>query len=496
MGRRPNIVRETDRMNTSSHALPHPASFRDPSGFVLTVNGVFYRQVNRSYAAHYEELMRSGLYDTLTGKGLLLPHTETNENFTGSPDHYKTLLPQQLIRVSYAAEWSPEQLKDAALLTLTIQQTAMEYGMSLKDATPLNIQFDKGAPVFIDTLSFESYDPSRPWIAYRQFCECFLFPLYLHRYGRMGTACISATWPEGIPAAVTARLLPPGSRWNAGAWMHVFLQTHIRSDNPRRAAPANASQAPAPAGKAGPSIPAIPSFSKTKLTNLVRHLSHLVSRLNPERRASSAWSSYYSGTILGQTYLDGKLALFRQYLRGLDYSSALDLGCNDGLFSRILAEKDVPVLAVDADWVCIQRLYKSVRDRKPGNILPLCIDLANPTPASGFRNAERSSFTERARADLVLALALIHHLSLGKNIPLTLIAAWFSELVDRYLIAEFIPLSDPKAGELTARRTIPPAHYDQAAFEAAFSRYFRIGKKDPLPGSERTLYLLIKIDAG
>ena len=448
----------------------HPASFRDPAGFVFAVNGVFYRQVHRSYADQYDLLMRSGLYDALTGKGFLISHTEIAENLTQSPDRYKTLLPRQLRRISYAGEWSPEQLKDAALLTLDIQLIAMDHGMILKDATPLNIQFEQGSPLFLDTLSFEKYDPSRPWIAYRQFCECFLFPLFLQRYGQTGTDRIISAWPEGVPAAVTARLLPLKSRWNAGAWMHVFLQSHVRA---------------LPSSGTGNNQT---GFSKTKLGRLIEHLHNLVSRLVRPSANHSAWSNYYDETILGKEYLDNKEQLFREYIRDIEFDDALDLGCNDGWFSKILAEKGVPVLAVDSDWRCIDKLYRA---RIP-QILPLCIDLSNPTPASGFRNAERASFTDRGRADLVIALALVHHLALGKNIPFPLIAAYFSELTLRYLIIEFVPLADEKAQQLIARKETAPAGYAGASFESAFSRYFRIEKKDPIPGTARILYRLKK----
>ncbi len=457
----------------------HPASFRDPAGFVFTVDSVVYRQVNQAYAPQYDTLMKSGLYDRLISESLLLPHTEAPANSLTSGDltrrslsedkPYLTLLPRQLSRISYACEWCPEQLKDAALLTLRIQQLAMDHGMTLKDATPFNIQFDNGRPVFIDTLSFDLYDQAKPWIAYRQFCECFLFPLYLHRYTRTGTDKIATAWPDGIPANLTARLLPLRSRWNAGAWLHVFLQNQVGSRKPETAEPKL-------------------QFSKAKLSRVVDHLRSIISHPTPGPRNPSAWSNYYRETILGPTYLEAKTTLFRQYLPTIQYSNALDLGCNDGLFSKILAETGTPVIAVDSDWRCIDKLYCD----HPANILPLCIDLANPTPASGFRNAERASFTDRAASDLVIALALVHHLTLRHNIPLPLIADYFSQLVNKYLIIEFVPASDIKAQQLTARKTTQPVGYDVASFETAFSRHFRIEKKDRIPATERQLYLMKK----
>ena len=140
----------------------HPSSFRDPSGFIFEANGRLYRQVNRVYAEHYRLLMESGLYQALSNGKWLLPHVETNQNLTGSADFYTTILPQYIPFVSYPYEWCFEQLQDAALLTLQVTTMAMEHGMILKDATPYNVQFLAGNPVFIDTLSFEKYDNAKP----------------------------------------------------------------------------------------------------------------------------------------------------------------------------------------------------------------------------------------------------------------------------------------------------------------------------------------------
>jgi len=464
--------------------VQHPASFRDPSGFVFEADHVFYRQVHQSYASHYDLMMECGLYDALVKKGFLVPHTEIAENLTQSPFWYKTLLPRQIHRISYPAEWCPEQLKDAALLTLEIQETAMAHGMILKDATPFNIQFENGRPVFLDTLSFEKYNPALPWIAYRQFCECFLFPLYLHYYLRTGIDKITGAWPDGITATTTARLLPFKSRWNAGAWMHVFLQSRVHS-GPRIDSDPRLNSSPGSKGSQ-------PSFSATKLGHLVAHLKSLVGRLTIKVPTPTTWSNYYGGTIMGKDYLAAKEQLFRESLQAIEYKSALDLGANDGYFSRILAANGVPVLAVDSDWQCIDTLYKYARSHTISNILPLCVDISNPTPASGFRNAERASFTARAHADLVVALALIHHLALGRNIPLHLIAGYLNELTEKFLIIEFIPLSDEKARELVAHKNTQPFGYDQASFESCFSRYFMIEKREQVPGTDRILYRMKK----
>lgn len=450
---------------------PHPASYRDPSGFVFRYDGKWHRQVNNGYRGDYLQLTGSGLYDQLTAKGLLLPHTEIPENYTGSDDWFKTLLPEQLAFISLPDEWSPAQLKDAALCTLSITRISIEHDMILKDATPRNIQFPNGRPVLIDSLSFERYDPVRPWVAYRQFCECFLYPLFLHHYLGMGTHRIVSAWPEGIPAGITARMLPFRSRMRLGAWLHVFL-------------PATVSR------KVRPDAPA-PAFSKTRLLHVLSNLEDTVRRLgSPPSRDPGGWSGYYDKGILSKAYLQEKQRLFTALIDSIDVGSALDLGANDGHFSLLLAEKNIPVIAAEGDWRCVQTLYCGLRKEQP--VQALCVDIANPTPAAGFDHRERSSFSDRAVSDLVVALALIHHLVLGRNIPLPMVAGYLARLTRHWLIAEFVPLNDERSRQLIRNKSAYPTPYDQAAFEKQFSAWFTIERSTLIPGTERVLYLLKK----
>ena len=205
----------------------HPASYKDPSGFIFQASGKFYRQVNKIYAGHYDLLTSSGLSSFLQEKKLLLSHEEVTENILHSDDWYLTLLPEQVPFTSYPYEWCFEQLKDAALLTLEIVKLSIDKGMILKDATPYNVQFINGKAVFIDTLSFEKYDPSLPWIAYRQFCESFLFPLLLSHYHKTSIQPYLNSYPNGMPVNITAKLLPWKSRLNPGVSLHVFLQNKL-----------------------------------------------------------------------------------------------------------------------------------------------------------------------------------------------------------------------------------------------------------------------------
>jgi ribosomal protein L11 methylase PrmA len=452
--------------------LQHPASFKDPSGFVFRANDKFYRQVNQSYKSDYDLLITSGLYKQLTDKKLMVAHQEVNENLTGSADWYKTLIPDQLPFISYPYEWSFDELKDAALLTLRIMKIAVKHGMILKDATSFNVQFMEGKPIFIDTLSFEQYDPSKPWIAYRQFCECFLFPLLIEHYRQIDVNKLLSVYLEGIPAQTTAKLLPRKTKFKLNIWLHVFLQNSVSSNNK-------------------PSNRQI-SFSKEKLLRLLDSLESTIKPLRIKTSVQTTWNNYYDETILSKDYLEAKDKMFRDFVSDINTGRVMDVGCNDGYFSKILAEKNPNVIAVDFDSQCINRLYVAAKSNDIKNILTFCIDLTNPTPAVGFNHAERDSFATRAKADTVTALALIHHLVLSKNVPLQDVAKMLADLTKKYLVIEFVPLSDEKSQQLIANKTNYHKPYDQAAFEEHFGKYFTIEKHQVVPTTERILYRLKK----
>jgi len=201
----------------------HPASFRDPSGFLFTRNGILYRQVNRSYQEEFELFMSSGLYDALTGKGWLISHEEVDIRAEDKQNAFKILKPEKVETISYPYEWSFSELKDAALCTLAIQKRALNKGLSLKDASAYNIQFRDAKPVLIDSLSFEKYETGKPWVAYRQFCQHFLAPLALMALKDVHLSRMLGLYIDGVPLDLASRLLPWKSRLNFGLNTHIHL---------------------------------------------------------------------------------------------------------------------------------------------------------------------------------------------------------------------------------------------------------------------------------
>jgi hypothetical protein len=451
----------------------HPASYRDPDGFIFWHNKELYRQVNKSYAADYLLLLESGLYRRLTEKNWLVSHETINENFTGSEDWFVTLNPYRIPFVSYPYEWSFDMLRDAALLTLDINKEAMESGMILKDATPFNIQFHQGRAIFIDTLSFEIYEQRNPWKAYKQFCECFLFPLLLAAYTKTPWQKMLAVYPDGIPVETTAATLPFRSRGNLNVWLHVFLQANIRNRQNKISALGDQ--------KFG--------FSKTKMTTLLNGLYSFIAGLQYKQK--QVWDDYYAATILGDGYLQEKENIFKSFVEGLTIQTAIDIGTNDGHFAHIIAGKAQLVLAIDSTPNCINQLYLTQKEKGPKNILPLLVDIANPSAAIGFRNQERESFLSRVTADLVVALALTHHLHFSNNVGLHKQADLYSSLTRKFLIIEFISVDDEKVKIIVNREEGEMHRYDIGYFEEVFAVRFLIHRKHLLKNG-RALYLMEK----
>ena len=446
-----------------------PSSYRDADGFVFEADGKIYRFIRPSYFDDYRCLMESGLYTELTAAGRLISHEEIKNIWEVLPGEGIVLLPEQIPFISYPYEWSFDMWRDAALVTLKTAAASLEKEMILKDATPFNIQFYKGRPVFIDTLSFEKHEQGTAWIAYRQFCECFLAPLLLMHYGHRDMGKLFLAYPEGIPLEIIKSLLPRKAKWNIHVYMHIFLQEKTARKN-------------TVAQKAAQQFP------KKKLSLLLSGLEQFVAGLKPKINRSE-WDDYYTETVLGPEYLAAKEKAVMSFVNAADFKTVLDLGANDGLFSMLLKDKAAYIIAADADSNCINALYKSLRQKKIRNILPLVSALQMPAPQIGWANEERASFTQRAKADLLLMLALIHHLAISANLPLEKIALWLKE-AGHYIIIEFVPKSDDRVQLLLKNREDIFSEYSIERFRDIFSRHFDFLREEKIGDTERVLFLL------
>jgi hypothetical protein len=451
-----------------------PASFRDPAGFVWADGGAIYRHVGAGHREHYDAFMSSGLYDELVGAGLLVPHEETTGVTSPRPGAYKILKPEVVDFVSYPYEWSFSQLKDAALATLDIQKRAMERGMSLRDATAYNIQFHRGRPVLIDTLSFEVMPKGRPWIAYRQFCQHFLAPLALMAHVDVRFGSLSRTYIDGVPLDLASNLLPRRTRYSAGLQSNIHMQARVERRHQAAGAPPSVKHK---------------EMSDQAIKGIIWNLERTVRKLEWDM-PKTAWRDYYEEAgHYSDAAADHKKEIVSRFLDEAGGRSVWDLGGNVGVFSRVGAEKGRSVVCFDVDPGCVEANYRKVKQDGDTHVLPLLSDLRNPVPALGWANRERAAFAERGPADVAMALALIHHLAIGNNVPLDMVAEFFSELGNK-LIIEFVPKSDPMVQTLLANREDIFPDYDQAGFERAFGTYFELERSEPVKETDRVMYLL------
>lgn len=450
-------------------------SFRDPAGFVFRRDGVLLRQINELHREHWDRFVSSGLHDALVERGLLVAGEEASLGEAAAPGAYKVLRPEPIPFISYPYEWSFGQLKAAALATLEIQTLALDNGMSLRDASAYNIQWLRGKPVLIDSLSFETLREGEPWVAYRQFCQHFLAPLALVAYGDVRLQQLSRIHIDGIPLDLASQLLP--SRTRMKPWLMLHLHAHAKSQKK------HASDDPKASAKGR-------AFSMRAFRGIVESLASGVRGLDwdpPE----TVWTDYYSDAgSYTQEGTEHKKMLVSKLIDEAGPSTVWDLGGNVGTFARIASEKGIPTVCLEMDPGCVEHAYREgVVAAGDQNFLPLVQDLTNPSPRIGWENTERFSLADRGPADLAMALAVVHHLAIGNNVPLERVAGFFAELC-RTLIVEFVPKSDAKVKILlTSREDVFP-DYTSEGFERAFAERFTIERRESIASSERTLYLM------
>ena len=451
------------------------ASFRDPSGFIFSRQGVLYRQVNQRYQADYDRLMGSGLYEKLVQAKLLIPHTEVDEAPAEPALAYKVIQPERVDFISYPYEWSFSQLKDAALATLQVQKLALEAGMSLKDASAYNIQFHWGKPLLVDTLSFETYQEGKPWTAYRQFCQHFLAPLALIAHVDVRLSQLLRVYIDGVPLDLASHLLPRRTRLDFGLTTHLHWHAAAQQRYADRQPGSKSSAA---------------RVSRIAFQGLIDSLEGTVRKLH-WKPAGTEWGEYYTqdAAHYSSGALDHKAELVRGFIERVQPRRAWDLGANTGRFSRLASQGNIPTVAFDIDPAAVEQNYLETLHKKETHLLPLVMDLTNPSPGLGWGHQERQAMLERGPVDMVLALALIHHLAISNNVPLAQLRDFFAA-AGRWLVIEFVPKEDSQVKKLLAWREDIFTAYTLEDFESVFAERFTVHEKVAVKDTPRTLFLM------
>jgi ribosomal protein L11 methylase PrmA len=446
-------------------------SFRDPSGFVYARDGRLLRQVNKVFADEFDACTSSGLYDALPADRLLVAHERADLSLALTPEAHAVVEPERVPFIAYPYEWCFGELRDAALLTLDVQLRALERGFALRDSSAYNVQFVDGRPVFIDTLSFERYRDGEPWVAYKQFCEHFFVPLVLMARRDVRIGLTLREWIDDIPLDLGSKLLPRRS-WGD---MHALLHVHLHARAQRKYAESSVSTVTRGRG-----------LSKAQLVALVGSLRSAVARLS-WTPAGTQWADYVGATNYSDAAATAKATLVRAFLERAAPRTVWDLGANTGVYSRVARSVAPSVVSFDVDPAAVERNYRQVRAQNETGILPLLLDLTNPSPALGWAHRERTSLEERGPADAVMALALVHHLAIGNNAPLGHVAAYLARL-GRTLVIEFVAKTDSQVQRLLRNRPDIFPDYTRHGFETAFRPYFTIDECARVGDAERWLY--------
>ena len=454
-------------------AVRDPGSFRDPSGFVFRHAGVVYRQVNRSFAQEWDAASSAGILRRWQEAGRLVGHQLVDPGLAADPGQaHAVLCPDPVPFISYPYEWAFGQLKDAALLTLDLQEDAERSGFTLRDASAYNVQFVRGRPILIDSLSVERRTGDEPWAAYRQFCQHFVAPLALMARRDIRCGLMLRDHVDGIPLDLASTLLPGRTRLSTGLASHVHL--HARAQ--RRYA------------DAGRGTPRRAAMGATRRAALLDSLRRTIQGLHWSP-GGTEWADYDRQTSYTDEGTRAKEVVVEAMLRDAGGAVAWDLGANVGRFSAIAARLGRRVVAWDVDPAASERHYQRLKASGSDSVLPLVQDLVNPSPGLGWAGSERTSFLERSDADVVMALALVHHLAISNNVPLGWIAELFSRLAPAAIV-EFVPKGDPMVDLLLASRPDVFPDYTEDGFERAFAKHFRIVARTPIPDSTRVLYLV------
>ncbi len=453
-----------------------PGSYRDRNGCVFYRGNRIFRGLSKAALENWEALQRAPFFEANRKSGKIVdtwsvdPQKEglAEGSWAGIVEHARIPF------ISYPYEWPFGMLKDAALLHLDLMCQALACGMILRDSSPYNIQWNGVQPVFIDIPSFAPLRKGEPWVGYRQFCELFLYPLMLQAYKGADFRPWLRGRIDGIPAEDMRRLMSARDLLRPGVLLHVVAQGALQQRYSSKGV--NVKSQLATAG-----------FDKSLIKRNVNKLADLVAKLVPPP-IKTEWSDYDRTHSYDEKEFQRKLEFVRAAAATRRWRLVWDLGCNTGTFSRVAAEHADYVVAMDGDWMAIERFYQHEKAGAASRtILPLVVNLADASPNQGWRGAERKGLAERGRPELTLCLALIHHIVISANIPLADFIDWLASLGTAVVI-EFVGRDDEMVQILLANRDDQYDDYQPDIFRQLLAARFDIRAEQDLKSGKRRIY--------
>jgi len=443
------------------------------------VDGTVCRGLNRGAWEEWQALVQTSFFQRSLTDGRIV-ETEVADaagrSDAGPSAEWSGVLRHRAIPfVTYPYEWSFGMLQDAALLQLELLAAALDEGMTLKDASPFNLQWRGSRPVFIDVASFVRYRAGEPWTGYRQFCRLFLYPLLLQAHKQVPFQPWLRGRLDGIDADECRALMSFRDLFRPGVFTHVVLQSRLQQHYG-----SNGHNVKRDLKRAG--------FGRALIAANVAQLQKLVRALR-WAPGSSGWSEYVDQHNYDQSDRQAKEEFVERVLGERHRSLVWDLGCNIGRFSRIAEKYADYVVAADSDHASVERLYQSLKVSGSVKVMPLVLDVTDPSPDLGWRGLERRAMLGRGRPDLVLSLALVHHLVITSNIPLADIVEWFRELGGE-VVVEFPTRDDEMVKQLLRNKDQAYEDYRTEFFEACLANHFELCQRIVLPSGHRIIYHL------
>ena len=468
-------------LKSETLAEAQSGSFRDRLSRVYVSEDRVSRGLSQAAQLDWEKLKKSSFFKKFVDQGKLIPTAEIDLQSipAGSTGHswVAALSHQRLPFISYPYEWTFGMLQDAAILQLDLLEAALAEDLILKDSTPFNVQWRGTKPVFIDIGSFTAWKPGQIWVGYRQFCELFLYPLMLQAYKLVDFHRLLRSNLEGIDAATMWQLMSLRDLFRSGVLLHVCLQAKFQKsfDDNRVAVRKEIEKS---------------AFGKEMLLTNVRQMRKLIRRLQWPKGGKSTWSEYGSTHSYSSDDHQRKKDFVRKVATAKPRQAAWDIGCNNGVFSQILAEGAEQVLAMDADHATVEHLYQRLKAENNTQITPLVMNAANPSSGQGWKGKERTSLEDRSKPDLVICLALIHHIVISSHIPVSEFIDWLASFGAEVVI-EFVTKGDAMVKRLLANKEDIYADYEVAHFEACVAKSFRVAAREELQSGTRIMYHLV-----
>jgi len=475
-----NMVQDSEKFDSNMEF--EAGSFRDRTSRVFYHENLIYRTLDKKALDNWQLFQDSDFFKKFSlSRNIVKTKLMEESHFPALKNNdilwAGVLQHERIPFISYCYEWTFGMLKDAALLQLDLLLAALAEDMILKDSSAYNFQWQGIVPTFIDIPSFEKHGQSDPWTGYLQFCQMFLNPLMLQAYKKVDFHSWMRGSIDGIDPGQFSRLLSVGDLIKKGVFMHVLLHSKMQQNY-------GATKKDVKKGLVGA------GFNKKLITNNITGLKALVNKLD-WHPAKSEWSGYDTHN----SYIESDTQIKKEFIQNVVDKKCRklvwDIGCNTGTFSIIASTNSDYVIAMDFDHYCVEKLYQSLKDEKSKNILPLVMNVANPSSGLGFSGLERKALTDRGKPDLILCLALIHHIVISANIPVKEFIKWLAQTTHE-LIIEFVTKDDPMVKTLLLNKEDNYFDYEPDYFEQALEEHFQIINKTPLTCGSRTIYFAVK----